>query len=160
MKVILLEDIKSLGTFSNIVNVTPGYAKNFLLRNNKAVIADPVNSKHFIKQYEKASNSHIEKKNIALEDCKILESEYIKHISHASEDGKLYGSISKQQILKILRDLNLKSKYIKVDMPTKIKDVGIFKLKISLYSEISSIAKLVVARNESEINSLLNKNNI
>ena len=139
MKVILLENLKRIGSIGEVIDVKRGFARNFLIANNKALYA----SKENIKQVEKIKSELSKKDNEKKQDAKMIsekinKKEYIvKKLS--TENKELYGSVKPTEISKLIYE---KSKIeIKPSMiqPIKeIKSLGKFKVKISLHSEVDA----------------------
>ena len=139
MKVILLENLKKIGSIGDIIDVKRGFARNYLISKNKALFA----SKENISQVEKIKTELSKKDNDKKKEAKkILEKidkkEYkIKKLS--TENKELYGSVKPTEISKLILDndkLDIKPSLIQ---PIKeIKALGIFKVKISLHSEIDA----------------------
>lgn len=157
MQILLLENIKKLGSFGQQINVKDGYARNFLFKKNKAIRATIDNLKYFTQQQEELKGDYLKKKAEAIQDSYILNGRFLSYITQASEDGKLYGSVSKIKIFKILKNFKLKTNHIDLDMQFKIKKIGIYEVKILLHPEIKSMIKLVVARSDAEVKYFLEK---
>tara|TARA_Y100000768_G_scaffold140371_1_gene104587 strand:+ start:227 stop:685 length:459 start_codon:yes stop_codon:yes gene_type:complete len=145
MKVILLENLKKIGSIGEIIDVKRGYARNFLIANNKALYA----SKENISQVEKIK-SELAKKDNEKKDAakKIFENInkktfLIKKLS--TENNELYGSVKPTEIAKIIFEkekINIKPSMIQ---PIKeIKSLGKFKVNISLHSEVDAEITIVV----------------
>ena len=139
MKVILLENLKKIGSIGEIIDVKRGYARNFLISKNKALYA----SKENIHRVEKIKSELSKKDNDKKKEArKILEKidkkEYnIKKLS--TENNELYGSVKPTEISKLISkkdELDIKPSLIQ---PIKeIKTLGKFNVKISLHSEIDA----------------------
>ena len=135
MKVILLENLKKIGSIGEIIDVKRGYARNFLIANNKALYA----SKENISQVEKIK-SELAKKIFENVNKKTF---LIKKLS--TENNELYGSVKPTEIAKIIFEkekINIKPSMIQ---PIKeIKSLGKFKVNISLHSEVDAEITIVV----------------
>ena len=139
MKVILLENVKRIGSIGEIIDVKRGFARNFLIANKKALYA----SKENIKQVEKIKSELSKKDNEKKQEAKTIserinKKEYsVKKLS--TENKELYGSVKPTEISKLIFE---KSKIeIKPSMiqPIKeIKSLGKFKVKITLHSEVDA----------------------
>ena len=139
MKVILLENLKKIGSIGEVIDVKRGFARNFLIANKKALYA----SKENIKQVEKIKSELSKKDNEKKQEAKTIsekinKKEYsVKKLS--TENKELYGSVKPTEISKLIFE---KSKIeIKPSMiqPVKeIKSLGKFKVKISLHSEVDA----------------------
>ena len=139
MKVILLENLKKIGSIGEIIDVKRGYARNFLISKNKALYA----SKENIHRVEKIKSELSKKDNDKKKEArKILEKidkkEYnIKKLS--TENNELYGSVKPTEISKlILKKDELEIKPSLIQPIKEIKTLGKFNVKISLHSEIDA----------------------
>ena len=139
MKVVLLENLKKIGSIGEIIDVKRGFARNFLIANKKALYA----SKENIKEVEKIKSDLTKKDNEKKQDAKkiseqINKKEYIiKKLS--TENNELYGSVKPTEISKlILKENKLDVKPSMIQPIQEIKALGIFKVKISLHSEIDA----------------------
>ena len=139
MKVILLENIKRIGSIGEIIDVRRGFARNFLISNKKALYASKENIAEVQKikseLSKKDNEKKLEAKNISE---KINNKEYmIKKLN--TENNELYGSVKPTEIAKLIKEID--SQDIKPSMiqPIKeIKSLGKFKVKISLHSEVDA----------------------
>tara|TARA_B100000900_G_scaffold366480_1_gene342385 strand:- start:260 stop:718 length:459 start_codon:yes stop_codon:yes gene_type:complete len=150
MKVILLENFKSLGSIGEIIDVKRGFARNFLIANKKALYA----SKENIAQVEKVkielSKKDSEKKQLAKEICeKINKKEYkIKKLN--TENNELYGSVKPTEISKLIKEVEKIDIKPSMIQPTQeIKSLGKFKVRISLHSEVDAEININVESAES-----------
>ena len=150
MKVVLLERVQKLGQMGDIVDVKSGYARNFLLPFRKALRATEQNIQYYEKQ-----KSILEAKNI--ENIKEAESLKAKInglsftlIRSASDAGALYGSVSAKDIMDVVSEngIVIAKNQIKLEKP--IKELGIYKIIVSLHPEISSEIIINVARTDEE----------
>ena len=150
MKVILLENVKRIGSIGEIINVKRGFARNYLIANKKALYA----SKENISQVEKIKNQLSKKDNEKKQEAKKIAEKInkkqfeIKKLS--TENKELYGSVKPTEISKIIKekvDLDIKPSMIQ---PVKeIKSLGKFKVKIYLHSEIDAEIQITVESAES-----------
>ena len=139
MKVILLENVKKIGSIGEVIDVKRGFARNFLIANKKALYA----SKENISQVEKIKSQLSKKDNEKRKDAKeianqINKKEYsIKKLS--TENNELYGSVKPTEISKIIKEINkIEIKPSMIQPITEIKSLGKFKVKISLHSEVDA----------------------
>ena len=149
MKVILLENVRKVGSIGEVIDVKRGFARNYLIAQKKALFA----SKENIKEVEKIKNElgkkDQDKKNLAKEiDEKIKNKEFV--ISKLSTENKeLYGSVKPTEISKILMEearININPSMIQ---PTKeIKSLGTFDVILSLHSEVQSKISIKVVPQE------------
>ena len=137
MKVILLENIRKVGSIGDIIDVKTGYARNFLISHKKALFASKKNISDVEKKKKDLNKKDLDRKNDAKE-IQIKMSEKVFNVSKLSTENKeLYGSIKPTEISKIIKEyenVDIKSSLIQ---PTKdIKSLGKFKVNINLHSEI------------------------
>ena len=139
MKVILLENLKRIGSIGEVIDVKRGFARNFLIANKKALYA----SKENIREVEKIKNELAKKDNEKKQDAKkifeqINKKEFnVKKLS--TENNELYGSVKPTEIAKLIYETNKVSIKPSIIQPTQeIKTLGKFKVKISLHSEVDA----------------------
>src|SRR4028119_1183278 len=102
MEVILLERIEKLGAIGDVVNVKPGFARNFLLPNGKALRANESNRKVSEANRERIEAQNAERRSAAEKDSKGLDGVSIQLIRQASNTGQLYGSVSARDLAEAL----------------------------------------------------------
>ena len=139
MKVILLENLKRIGSIGEIIDVKRGFARNFLIANKKALYASKENIKEVEKIKSQLSKKDNEKKLEAKKIAdKIDKKEFIvKKLS--TENKELYGSVKPTEIAKIIQDENkIEIKPSMIQPVEEIKALGKFKVKISLHSEVDA----------------------
>ena len=139
MKVILLENLRRIGSIGEIIDVKRGFARNFLISNKKALYASKENIAEVEKIKSELSKNDTEKKKEAQKISeKINNKEYeIKKLS--TENKELYGSVKPTEISKlILENDKLDIKPSMIQPITEIKSIGKFKVKIILHSEVDS----------------------
>ena len=152
MKVILLENVRKVGSIGEIIDVKRGYARNFLISQKKALFASKENIKEVEKIKNDLSKKDQEKKNQAKEiDEKIKNKEFIlKKLS--TENRELYGSVKPTEISKILKNIeNIEIKPSMIQPTKEIKSIGTFDVILNLHSEIQSQIKIkVIAEEENQ----------
>ena len=139
MKVILLENLRRIGSIGEIIEVKRGFARNYLISNKKALYASKENISEVNKIKAELGQKDSEKKKEAQNISeKINNKEYtIKKLS--TENKELYGSVKPTEIAKILQENDkLDIKPSMIQPITEIKSLGKFKVKIILHSEIDS----------------------
>jgi len=149
MKVVLLENIRKLGSIGEIIDVKRGYARNFLISNNKALFASKENIKEVEKIKTDLSKKDQEKKKEAKNiQEKIQDKEYeVKKLS--TENKELYGSVKPTEISKILSEREKVEINPSMIQPVKeIKSIGIFKVILNLHSQIQSQISIKVVSEE------------
>ena len=139
MKVILLENIKRIGSIGEVIDVKRGFARNFLISNKKALYA----SKENIKEVEKIKAELSKKDNEKKQEAKkvseqINKKKYIvKKLS--TETNELYGSVKPTEISKLIKEIDkIEIKPSMIQPIQEIKALGKFKVKISLHSEVDA----------------------
>ena len=149
MKVVLLENIRKVGSIGEIIDVKRGYARNFLISKNKALFASKENIKEVEKKKLELSNKDEEKKKEAKNiQEKIQNKEYeVKKLS--TENKELYGSVKPTEISKILSEREKIEINPSMIQPVKeIKSIGIFKVILNLHSQIQSQISIKVVPEE------------
>ena len=149
MKVLLLADVKGQGKKDQIVDVSDGYARNFLLPKKLAVIADAkaVNEA----KNKEASKQHkldVEKQN-ALDIANKLEHIVLRFAYAAGPDKRLYGSVTSKEIAEALKkEHGIEIDKRKISLPQPIKSFGTFQAEVRLFSDVSGIIHLEVTGKE------------
>ena len=139
MKVILLENIKKIGSIGDVIDVKRGYARNFLIANKKALYASKDNVKEVEKIKIELSKKDNEKKKEASQIAgQISGQEYlVKKLS--TENKELYGSVKPTEISKLIREQNkIDIKPSMIQPVEEIKTLGKFIVNISLHSEVDA----------------------
>ncbi len=139
MQIILLENIKNLGNIGDILNVKRGYARNYLIKNNKALYASEKNINEVNKKKEELNKKDLEVKKDAKKLFNLLNNKTFKVKKLVTENNELYGSVKPTEISKIIFEKeNIKVKPSQMDLETGIKTVGMFKVNINLHAEIQA----------------------
>ena len=136
MEIILLEKVNKLGDIGQIVNVKPGYARNFLFPNKIAIRATEENKQVFEKQKEQLQKANIEKKKIA-ENLIIKAPDSVIIFREASEQGALFGSVTSRDVINEINNsskLDLKAKDFTIKQT--IKNIGDYSGRLSLHPEV------------------------
>ena len=143
MKVILLEDVKSLGKKGEIVNVNDGYARNFILKKNLGLEATGKNLNDLKLQQQNAAKVAKEKLETAQALAKDLEDKSITVKIQAGVEGKVFGSISSKEIaLEAKKKLGMDIDKKKIVIPDAIKSLGTYNVNIKLHKDV--VGKLAV----------------
>ena len=145
MKVILLENIRKIGSIGEIIDVKRGFARNFLIANKKALYASKENIKEVEKIKNELNKKDLEKKKAAKDIFdKIKLKEYvIKKLS--TENKELYGSVKPTEISKIINDKEgVVIEPSMIQLMNDIKSLGEFKVNINLHSEVQAQIKIKV----------------
>ena len=145
MKVILLEDVKSLGKKGQLVDVSDGYARNFILSKKKGIEATAKNMNDL-----KLQKAHEEKLAAQrLEEAKLFAAEIAKAEVvlelKVGEGGKLFGAVSSKEIAQAAKEqLNMELDKKKLVLPNPIKSVGITSFSVKLHPQVTAELKVVV----------------
>ena len=139
MQIILLENIKNLGNIGDVLNVRRGYARNYLIKNNKALYASEKNINEVNKKKTELNKKDLEVKKNAKKLFNLLNNKTFKVKKLVTENNELYGSVKPTEISKIIFEKeNIKVKPSQMDLETGIKTVGMFKVNINLHAEIQA----------------------
>ena len=139
MKVILLENVKRIGSVGEIIDVKRGFARNYLIANKKALYA----SKENIKEVDKIKSELASKDNERKKEAKKI-SEQINKKTYivkklSTENNELYGSVKPTEIARLIQEENkIDIKPSMIQPVEEIKSLGKFKVKISLHSEVDA----------------------
>lgn len=145
MKVILLEDVKSLGKKGEIVNVSDGYARNFVLPKKLGVEANSANMNDLKLQKANADKVAQEQLEAAQELAKVLETKEVVVKMKSGEGGRTFGSISSKEIATAAKEqcgLELDKK--KIQLPEAIKSLGVYEVNIKLHTKVTGKLKVKV----------------
>jgi len=145
MKVILKENVKSIGKKDEIVNVSDGYARNFLFPKNLAVEANTSN----LAKLKTKKDSENFKKNQEKEEAKVLAEKMEKVRLHfkvkTGENGKVFGGVSSKEIAeKLEKEYNFKVDKKKIELKETIKTLGITKVNVKLYEGVIAVLNVEV----------------
>ena len=139
MKVILLEDVKSLGKKGDIVNVSDGYARNAILPKKLGVEATPKNLNDLKLQNQHADKVAQENYENALELAKIVEKTTVELKLKSGKDGKAFGSISSKEISQAAKEqAGLEIDKKKMHLNEAIKNLGTFEVPVKLHPKVTA----------------------
>ena len=156
MKVILTEKITKLGNIGDTVEVKTGYARNYLLPNNKAMRFTKENVALFEAKKAELVARHEKAKADAQSKVDVVKNAKLHMIRQAGDTGQLYGSVSSRDIavaLKEIAGVNIGSAQVMLGSP--IKSVGVFDTKIALHPDVIVDVKIYVAQSQDEIDALV-----
>lgn len=150
-EIILLERVEKLGKMGELVKVKPGYARNFLLPQRKALRATKENLAYFEAQRKALEAQNAERKAAAETEAKKIEGLKLVILRQASEAGHLYGSVASRDIADALAD-NAKITVTRnqIQLNDAFKMVGVFPVKIALHPEVKVEIALNIARSLDE----------
>lgn len=145
MKVILLQDVKGQGKKGDVVKVSIGYARNFLLKNNLAQEATPGNLKALKAKQRKDDQAEQREKEAAEQLKEDLAKLTIELKAKAGEAGRLFGSITNKQIAEVLKkDHGLKVDRRKIELDQPIRTLGETVIPVKLHPEVTGAIKIHV----------------
>ncbi len=146
MKVILLENVKRIGSIGEVIDVKRGFARNFLIANKKALYASKENIKEVEKIKSELSKKDHEKKKEAIEIAEQINGKEYSVNKLSTENNELYGSVKPTEISKLINEENkIEIKPSMIQPVEEIKSLGKFKVKISLHSEVDAEIKILVS---------------
>jgi len=139
MKVILLENIKRIGSIGEIIDVKRGHARNFLIANKKALYASKENILEVEKIKSDLSKKDNEKKKEATQISELINGKKYSVKKLSTENNELYGSVKPTEIAKLIQKENkIDIRPSMIQPVEEIKSLGKFKVKISLHSEVDA----------------------
>lgn len=150
MEVILLERIERLGQMGDVVKVKPGYARNFLLPQKKAMRATEENRRVFEEQRAQLEAANLERRSEAEAVAAKMDGLSVTLIRQAGEAGQLYGSVSARDIADAATEAGFTIEKQQVKLAPPIKSVGIHGVRIDLHPEVTVTVKANVARSAEE----------
>lgn len=150
MDVILLERVEKLGNIGDVVAVKPGFARNYLLPNGKALRANEANRKRFESNRAQIEADNAKRRETAEVDAKGIEGKKIVLIRQASNTGALYGSVSARDLAEALVADGAKVAKNQIQLDTPIKALGLHDVRVALHPEVSVSVQVNVARSPEE----------
>ena len=150
MQVILLERVAKLGQMGDVVDVKPGYARNFLLPQGKALTASAGNVAQFEEQKAQLEARNLETKKEAEALAEKLDGQKFVVIRSASDAGSLYGSVTPRDAADVATEAGFSVDRKQVALLAPIKDLGLHNVAVKLHPEVTVEITLNVARSEEE----------
>ena len=149
MKIILLENLRKIGSIGDIINVKRGFARNYLIAKKKALYASKENIKEVEKIKSDLGKKDLEKKKEAKKTFEKINGKIFSIKKLSTENNELYGSVKPTEISKIiLESEKLELKPSMIQLENEIKALGNFKVKINLHSEVQAIISIKVTAAE------------
>ena len=149
MKIILLENLRKIGSIGDVIDVKRGFARNYLIAKKKALYASKENIKEVEKIKLDLSKKDLEKENEAKKTFEIINGKIFSIKKLSTENNELYGSVKPTEIAKIiLESVKLELKPSMIQLENEIKALGDFKVKINLHSEVQAIISIKVTAAE------------
>ena len=149
MKLILLENIKKLGTLGQQVNVKDGFGRNFLLKKGKALLPTKENIAHFESKKEELIKKNELEKNNAINNAKKIKGAKIVIKKEIMENGNLYGSVTIKEICnELLNSCNIEVKPEQIELASNIKSKGEYKFIVNFHADVQSQVLIEVLAKE------------
>ena len=150
MEIILLERVENLGQMGDLVTVKPGYARNFLLPEGKAIRATAENRAKFDADRAQLEAENLAKRGEAEKVAEKMEGLTVQLIRAASEMGQLYGSASSRDIAEAITASGFTVAKTQVDLNNAIKTLGLFPVRVVLHPEVALEVTVNIARSADE----------
>ena len=150
MQVILLERVAKLGQMGDVVDVRPGYARNYLLLQGKALTASKENVEQFEAQKAQLEARNLETRKEAEALAEKLEGEQFVVIRQASDGGNLYGSVTTRDAAETASEAGFSVDRKQVIIRQPIKELGLHEVEVHLHPEVMVTIELNVARSPEE----------
>ena len=147
MKVVLNQDIKGIGKKLQVVDVSEGYARNYLIPRKMASIADNKNINEAKTKVEAMNFKKMTEKQEAIEIKEKIEKNYLEFKHKGGDNGKLFGSITEKEIadkINSVYGININKKKIIIKNP--IKEIGSYEVNVKLYEGVIANVKIAVVR--------------
>ena len=148
MQVILMQDVLHTGKRGEIVNVKPGYARNFLIPKGYALEATPGNQKYFEQQRKKIDARHAKERDAAQEVANAIAELRLKIAKRVSEAETLYGSVTAGEINELLHEKGVEVDRRRIDLEGGIKTLGEHRVRIELHPDVVAEVTVTVEAEE------------
>lgn len=150
MEIILLERIERLGQMGDIVTVKAGYARNYLLPQNKALRATKANLAEFETQRGQLETVNLQRRQEAESVSTKMDGVMVMLIRQAGESGQLYGSVSARDLAEALTEAGYTVEKRQVQIERPIKNLGIHEIRLVLHPEVTVTVKANIAQSDEE----------
>lgn len=150
IELILLERVENLGQMGQVVKVRPGFARNFLLPQKKALRATKDNRAYFETQRAQLEAQNLKRKGEAEQVAAKLDGTHVVIIRQAGESGQLYGSVSARDIAEAVTTAGFTIARSQVVLDRPIKSLGLYKTRIILHPEVAATVTANVAQSPEE----------
>lgn len=150
MEVILLERIEKLGQMGDVVKVKPGFARNFLLPQKKALRANKDNLAFFETQRVQLEALNLKRREEAQAVATKMDGLKVLMVRQAGEGGQLYGSVSGRDVADAIKESGFTVERRQVNLDSPIKTLGSYPVRVSLHPEVSVTVNITVARSQEE----------
>lgn len=150
MEIILLERVEKLGQMGDVVSVKPGYARNFLLPQGKALRANKMNLERFQTEKSQREADNLARRSDAETESGKMEGLAVSMVRAASEMGQLFGSVNSRDIADAVTEAGFTISRAQVVMEKSIKTLGLHETRIRLHPEVTVTVTVNVARSLDE----------
>ena len=150
MQIILLERIEKLGQMGDLVNVKPGYARNYLLPQGRALRANKANMERFESERAQREADNLTQRSEAETEAKKMDGLAVNMVRAASEMGQLFGSVTSRDIAEAVTEAGFTIDRSQVVMDRAIKALGLTETRIRLHPEVSVSVIVNIARSLAE----------
>ena len=150
VKVVLLQRVAKLGKIGDVVNVKPGFARNYLLPQRIALRASKANLEYFESKRAEIEAANEKSRTEAEKVLERMKGLTIALVRQASEKGNLYGSVSARDIAAQVSGRGFEVAPSKVNIGAPIKELGVYDVSISLHPEVIATVKVTVGKAEEE----------
>ena len=149
MEIVLLENIKNLGSIGDVVNVKRGHGRNFLIKYGKALKASKINIDIVNKKKTELNEKNITLKKNAKKVYDVIDKKKYKFLKRTKDNNELYGSIKPKEISKTIEALDkVEIKPSQIDLGQEINKIGSFEVKINLHADVLATIHIEVAKQE------------
>ena len=155
MQIILLERVEKLGQMGDLVTVKPGYARNFLLPQGKAMRANKANLERFEAEKAQREADNLQRRGEAENEAKKMSGLAISMVRAASEMGQLFGSVTSRDIAEGVTEAGFTIQRSQVVMDKSIKTLGLHDIRVTLHPEVAVTVVVNVARSMDEADTQL-----
>tara|TARA_Y100001970_G_C14042844_1_gene754728 strand:+ start:224 stop:679 length:456 start_codon:yes stop_codon:yes gene_type:complete len=150
MEIILLENILNLGNIGDKVKVKPGYGRNYLLKNGKALRFNQKNLDYVAKKKDELNKKNIELKKKYKEIAQSINKKTFIFSKESKENGELYGSIKPKEITnKIFEKSKIEIKPSQITLKEELNKVGIFEVSINFHAEVAAKISIKIEKTQS-----------
>jgi large subunit ribosomal protein L9 len=149
---ILLERVEKLGQMGQLVRVKPGFARNYLLPQKKALRATKENLAYFESQRTQLEANNLERKSEATEIGARIEGLSVVVVRQAGESGQLYGSVSARDLAEAVTEAGFRIEKSQIVLERPIKSLGMHSVRVVLHPEVSIMITANVAQSAEEAN--------
>ena len=151
MEIILLENIINLGNIGDKVKVKPGYGRNYLLKQGKALRFNKENLEYVSKKKDELNRKNVELKKKLKETAKIINNKSFVFNKESKENGELYGSIKPKEISTLIQDkMKVEVKPSQIVLKNELNKIGTYKVDILFHTEVNAKISIKIDKIQSK----------